>query len=166
MKAKRRNRWVRWVTWALLGAVGLVIALAPIPTQAARPTERTIRVEASSFEYSPAVVSVRRGDRVTIELVSTDVVHGIYIDGYGVEVIADPGQTASLSFVANQVGTFRMRCSVTCGALHPFMIGKLKVGSNDLLWRAGGLAVLACLVGLSLSRGSNQNQDRGSASLA
>jgi hypothetical protein len=46
------------------------------------------------------------------------------------------------------------------------MIGKLKVGSNDLLWRAGGLAVLACLVGLSLSRGSNQNQDRGSASLA
>jgi hypothetical protein len=40
-------------------------------------------------------------------------------------------------------GTFRFRCSVTCGPLHPLMIGKIQVGDNALLWRAGGLAVLA-----------------------
>ena len=41
-----------------------------------------------------------------------------------------------------------MRCSVTCGALHPFMIGKFNVGSNDLLWRAIGLGVLAVIAGV------------------
>jgi heme/copper-type cytochrome/quinol oxidase subunit 2 len=84
-------------------------------------------------------------DRVTIQLVSTDVVHGIYIDGYGLEITADPGQTESLTFLADRPGTFRYRCSVTCGALHPFMIGKIQVGPNLFLWRGIGLAFLALI---------------------
>ena len=102
--------------------------------------DRHFRIEASSFQYTPEAIHVNPGDHVTIDLVSTDVVHGLYIDGYDLNVTADPGQTATLSFVADRAGSFRFRCSVTCGALHPFMIGKLNVGSNDLLWRAIGLA--------------------------
>jgi heme/copper-type cytochrome/quinol oxidase subunit 2 len=105
-------------------------------------------VEASSFAYSPAILHVNPGDRVTIELVSQDVVHGLFIDGYDLEVHADPGQPSRLSFVADQPGSFRFRCSVTCGALHPFMIGQLKVGINWLFWKALGSAVLAALAGL------------------
>ena len=71
---------------------------------------------------------------------------------HDLNVTADPGHTASLSFVANQAGSFRFRCSVTCGALHPFMIGKLNVGSNDLMWRALGLSVLAIIAGVWLNR--------------
>src|SRR3990172_7920243 len=65
------------------------------------------------------------------------------LDGYDLNTTADPGQPAQLTFTADKTGAFRFRCSVTCGALHPFMIGKLTVGANDLLWRAIGLAVLA-----------------------
>lgn len=121
--------------------------LVPGP-RAPAPAERIIRIAASSFQYAPAIVHVHPGDRVTLELVSTDVVHGLYLDSYDLSLSADPGQTARLSFLADRSGTFRFRCSVTCGPLHPFMIGKLVVGTNWLGWRAAGLAILAAAAGL------------------
>jgi heme/copper-type cytochrome/quinol oxidase subunit 2 len=145
---KRSSRAV----WPFLALVAVSLAFVPIPAPTAAPAEHRLRVEASSFAFAPAVLSVNPGDRVTIELVSTDVVHGLYLDGYGLSVSADPGQTAYLSFIAERPGTFRFRCSVTCGALHPFMIGKLKVGYDDLLWRGAGLSLLAVLFGFYWSR--------------
>jgi heme/copper-type cytochrome/quinol oxidase subunit 2 len=121
--------------------------VVPVSLPAARPAERHVRLEASSFAFAPAVIAVNRGDRVTLELVATDVVHGLYLDGYELSVTADPGQPATLTFIADRPGTFRFRCSVTCGPLHPFMIGKLRVGSNGLLWRAVALSVLAVVAG-------------------
>lgn len=129
----------------LLGLAALVALVAPTPSRALRSTERVFSIRASSFEYDPGVIRTNAGDRVTIELVATDVVHGLYIDGYDLSLTADPGQTARLSFVADRSGSFRFRCSVTCGPLHPFMVGVLKVGPNPLLWRAAALALLAAL---------------------
>lgn len=129
-----------------LGAVGLMIlavVVAPSPGSAGRPTSRTLRIEASSFAYAPAIVEVQPGDTVEIELVSTDVVHGLYLEGYDVALTADPGQTARASFIADRSGSFRFYCSVSCGALHPFMTGRLRVGGNSLFWRAVGLTLLA-----------------------
>ena len=134
--------------WLAMALVALAIAFAPLPIGASVPVSRDLRIAASQYKFGPAVIAVNQGDRVTIELVSTDVVHGLYLDGYDLEVTADPGQAASLSFIADKSGTFRFRCSVTCGPLHPFMIGKLKVGNNTLLWRGMALAVLAAAVGL------------------
>ena len=128
----------------------LSLALVPLPTSISRPQERYFRIQAGSFSYSPSVLHVNPGDRVTIELASQDVTHGIYIDGYNLEVQADPGQPARLSFIANRPGSFRLRCSVTCGALHPFMIGKLKVGVNWLFWKALAGATLAAFAGFWL----------------
>jgi nitrous-oxide reductase len=88
---------------------------------------------------------VNPGDTVTIELTSTDAVHGLYVDGYDVSVESDPGQTATLTFVADRPGSYRFRCNVTCGALHPFMIGKLTVGDNITLYRGLGLTLLGAV---------------------
>jgi len=136
--------------FALAGFIiaGLLVAFAPIPATSPAPTDRTFQVQASRFEFTPGVLNVNPGDRVTIELISMDVVHGLYLDGYNLQVTSDPGQTASLTFVADRSGSFRFRCSVTCGDLHPFMIGKLRVGSNTLLLRSIGLmAVVVAAVG-------------------
>jgi heme/copper-type cytochrome/quinol oxidase subunit 2 len=130
---------------------GLVVAFAPLPVQPIAPQERTFRVEARQFAYSPSELKVNAGDKVTIELVSTDVVHGLYVDDYDISVEADPGQTKTLTFTADKPGSFRMRCNVTCGAMHPFMIGKLTVGTNDWLFRSVGFAVLAA-IGVVISR--------------
>jgi cytochrome c oxidase subunit 2 len=126
----------------------LLVAFAPLPMAQVEPAERTVQVTASSFEFSPAEISVNPGDLITIELTSRDVVHGLYLDGYGLQVSVDPGQTETLTFTADRSGTFRFRCSVTCGDLHPFMIGKLHVGPNTLFWRGVGLASLS-MVGLA-----------------
>ncbi len=138
----------------LLVMAGLAVAFAPLPVPAVAPQERTFQIEARQFAYSPSELAVKPGDTITIELVSTDVVHGLYIDGYDLSVEADPGQTARLTFTADREGAFRFRCNITCGAMHPFMIGKLTVGTNDWLYRSAGLAALAVLGILVLTKRS------------
>jgi plastocyanin len=134
--------------WSVLVLAGLTIGLWPAPGALVSPTDRYFQVEASQFAYAPAVLDANPGDTITLDVVATDVEHGLFLDGYGLSVVAQPGQTAHLTFVADQAGTFRFRCSVTCGALHPFMIGKLAVGPNWLLYRAAGLAVLGLIAGV------------------
>lgn len=136
----------------LLLLTGLVVAFAPLPAHISTPINRSFRVEASQFAYQPGEINVNPGDRVTIELVSTGVVHGLYVDGYGLSVKADPGQTATLTFVADKAGAFRLRCNVTCGAMHPFMIGKLNVGANTWLYRSIALASLGIFSVFVLAR--------------
>ena len=127
----------------LLITAGLVVAFAPLPVPPVMLQGRTFRIEAGQFAYSPSELKVNPGDTVTIQLVSTDVVHGLYVDGYDFSIETDPGQTKTLTFVADKPGSFRFRCNVTCGAMHPFMIGKLTVGRNNWLIRSLGLATLA-----------------------
>lgn len=135
----------------LFAMAGLVVAFAPLPVPSSASQERTFQIDARQFAYSPSELQVNPGDTVTIQLVSTDVVHGLYLDGYDISVEADPGQTAILTFTADKPGSFRFRCNITCGAMHPFMIGKLTVGTNNWLLRSVGLAALA-VIGVIISQ--------------
>jgi heme/copper-type cytochrome/quinol oxidase subunit 2 len=145
----RSNRW--W-QWTILAVIGLVILFVPLPAKADAPTDRFFQIDARRFEYDPAILKANPGDRVTIELVATDVVHGLAIDGYNLETTADPGKAARLSFVADRQGTFRFQCTVTCGNMHPFMTGKLIVGGNTFLWRAIALTGMVLAVGIWMGR--------------
>jgi heme/copper-type cytochrome/quinol oxidase subunit 2 len=137
-----------WWHWAILAGLAFAVIFMPAPAGSTAPTERTFRIDARRFEYDPAVLRVNPGDRVTIELVATDVVHGLSIDGYDLQTTADPGKTARISFTADRSGTFRFHCTVTCGNMHPFMTGKLEVGQNTVLWRAMALVGLALFAGV------------------
>jgi len=128
----------------LLGLAGLVL-FAPLPLDVGQPTEHHLTLEAHSFAFQPAVIQVNQGDRIILELESVDVTHGVYIDGYGVEAVSEPGHKARLDFVADRVGKFKYRCSLACGPLHPFMIGELIVRPNIPYWRAIGLTVIAAI---------------------
>ncbi|HLA99247.1 MAG TPA: cupredoxin domain-containing protein [Anaerolineales bacterium] len=141
-------RWKKITFWGLIASLGLGFSLAPLPARANSGAHKVFTLQAKRYAFWPAVLVVNPGDRVTIELIPQDVVHGLSIDNYDLNMTADPGQTTSLTFIAGQPGSYTMRCSVTCGAMHPFMIGRLQVGQNDLLWRAAGLALLAAVAGI------------------
>lgn len=128
----------------LIPAMLIFFLLASFPlilAQPEEPEEKTITINAQQFSYTPGTIEVNRGDRVTIRLISTDVHHGLYIDGYELSTDARPGQDGSLTFVANDTGKFAMRCSVTCGAFHPYMIGYLKVKPDYRLFGSIWLAI-------------------------
>ena len=143
----------------VLAAVTFVLALTalllPLPAAARTPVEHHVQIDARMFAFEPSRLRVGLGDTVTMTLVSQDVVHGIYVDGYNVDIEAEPGKPAQATFVADRLGKFRFRCSVTCGAMHPFMIGELVVGPNIPFWRAAAallIVAVGSLVTLSVKR--------------
>lgn len=93
--------------------------------------EKFFEVKAKKFSYTPSIIKVNRGDTVKIRLISEDVHHGFFVDGYGVKTSAHPGMEGSLKFTADKPGRYSFRCSVTCGEFHPYMVGYLVVGPNS-----------------------------------
>lgn len=138
--------------------LALAVLLVPWPAGDTAPARRTIVIEASNFAYRPAEIQVNQGDQVVLEFTSADVVHGLALDGYEVNLKAEPGHSARAEFVAAEPGTFRFRCSVTCGPLHPFMIGRLSVAPHWPFWRAAALAVVVG-VGILVYDGGRKRGD-------
>lgn len=130
----------------------LLFAFLPMPSFKGGSGDRIFDINASQYQFTPSTIRVQPGEKVTINLTSTDVAHGIYLDGYNLQIYADPGQTNSLTFIADQEGAFRFRCSVSCGSLHPFMIGKMQVGTNLLFIRGIGLSVFVAFAQLIRSK--------------
>jgi len=123
----------KWVALAVVLCISSTIVLGAaniLPAFAAAPVVREFTVNATQFDYEPNIIEVNRGDRVIVHVESLDVTHGFYVDGYGINVHVPPGHGQTVEFVADKVGTYRFRCSETCGPMHPFMIGQLKVQPN------------------------------------
>ena len=134
---------------ALTGCLIVAAMLVPIPTAASAPQAHTIDVTARQFAFEPATLDIQRGDTVTIHLESLDAAHGMFVDGYPVDLHAEPGKSAETTFVADKAGKFKFRCSVSCGILHPFMIGEMNVEPDFPFARAAAATVIAMLGALA-----------------
>ncbi len=146
-------RWWRGHRQTIIAASTALLILAAIliPTPSATPAAEahTIDLSARQFAFEPATLRVQRGDTVTIHFESLDAVHGLFIDGYDVNIQAEPGRSADVTFVADKEGKFKVRCSISCGPLHPFMIGELEV-APDLPFVRAVLATAITTIGALL----------------
>ncbi len=115
------------------------------------PGARVISISARAFSYTPGIITVRQGERVTLRLSAQDSEHGFYLDGYGVQAAVLPGQTRRVSFVADRPGRFMFRCSVTCGPFHPYMVGWLRVEPNRPFNTGVALAALVAVAAIGLA---------------
>ena len=143
---------VRWWQWVLLAGMASAILFIPLPTAKAAATDRTFYLDASRFQYTPAILTVNPGDRVKIVLSTSDVMHGLSIEGYGLETMTQPTRKGVITFTADKSGVFRFHCTVVCGNMHPFMTGKLIVGQNTLILRSIVLLGLAVVAGVWIGR--------------
>ncbi len=135
----------RFIVVIAFSLLGLLVLVEPWPRVTPSAGDREIHVLARDYAYAPGVLRVAQGDRVTLVLEAQDVTHGLYLDGYGVDLVAVPGRASRATFVADRPGKFRLRCSKVCGTLHPFMLGELIVTPNSPFWRAIGVMVLAAV---------------------
>lgn len=83
------------------------------------------------FKFDPAVVRVKKGDRVKISATNLDdtldVSHGFALQEYGINLVAGAGETVEAEFIADKQGMFTSFCSMFCGPLHLEMTGLLVV---------------------------------------
>jgi|AntRauTorckE6833_2_1112554.scaffolds.fasta_scaffold23212_2 plastocyanin len=76
-------------------------------------TERVFTIDSFSYGYSEDEIRVKQGDTVTINLTNSGGFHDWVVDEFGAatEKIS-AGETTSVTFVADETGSFEYYCSV------------------------------------------------------
>jgi len=99
------------------------------PAQVGAPTANVVEIDmiAKKWSFDPAVVTVKQGDQVKLNINSVDVSHGFRLSEFGVSEFLSPGSSVSVEFTADKKGEFTFFCTVPCGSGHGSMRGKLVV---------------------------------------
>ena len=104
--------------------ISLLLAAALLP-QAGK--EQVIHVTAKKFEFSPAVIELKVGVPVVIELTSADRKHGFALPDFRIDEQIETGGVTRIRLVPDRPGTFPFHCSVFCGSGHEEMGGTIVV---------------------------------------
>ncbi len=88
---------------------------------------KEFNILAKQWQFSPGEIEVNKGDKVILNIKSIDVTHGVAIPNFGINEVLSPGKEVRIEFIADKEGTFYFSCSVSCGAGHSGMRGKIVV---------------------------------------
>ncbi len=110
----------------LLAAASLVAAPRPATPQDAGaladvrpvPTTRVVEVVAKRFQFTPATVTLRKGEPVILRLRSEDVTHGFFQRALGIDTTIEPGKVIEVAITPHDAGRFVVICHHFCGAGH------------------------------------------------
>lgn len=124
----------------LAGIAAFVFVKLPtikdVPPAKAGANPLNIRVEGHQyywqFDYPGGQVAVHRmvvpvGRVVTLDVVSSDVIHSWWVPALGGKIDAIPGRTNHTWFKAQKVGSYEVRCAELCGIEHAHMTGYVDV---------------------------------------
>ncbi len=87
----------------------------------------TINMTSIRSHYTPDQVEVKVGDTViwhvtNVEL-AQDATHGFALPGQNINLSIEPGETATMTFIADRPGVYPFYCTEFCSALHLEMMG-------------------------------------------
>jgi cytochrome c oxidase subunit 2 len=86
-----------------------------------------IKVVMKKYSFEPAVIHVKSGSNVELEITTADVQHGFDIPELGIKEPVQPGKTTTVTFVAPAKGEYKVVCGIICGPHHEDMVAKLVV---------------------------------------
>jgi len=107
-------------------ALAVLVARAP-SASAASAQERIVAVTAERFKFTPAVIELRAGETVVLEITSLDRKHGFQVPDLNVDESIEPGKVTRVRVSAAKAGTIPFHCSVFCGSGHEEMAGEIVV---------------------------------------
>jgi cytochrome c oxidase subunit 2 len=86
-----------------------------------------INVVMKKYQIQPAVIKVKSGDQVELEISAADVQHGFDVPQLGIKQPVQPGKPERVSFQAPARGEYQISCGIICGPHHDDMQAKLLV---------------------------------------
>lgn len=84
--------------------------------------QSTIEIHAKRFEFVPAEITVKKGQTVTLSLISDDVPHSLLIKGLGIDAAMVKGHPTQIQLTPQKAGDFDGRCGKFCGSGHGKMV--------------------------------------------
>ena len=88
---------------------------------------RRIEVSVKKFAYSPAEVTLKKGEPVVLVLTTEDVGHGLKFKELRLDAKFNKSKPGELAFTPDKAGDFVGHCSVFCGSGHGSMTLTLHV---------------------------------------
>ena len=88
---------------------------------------RRIDVSVKRFAYTPAEITLKKGEPVVLVLTTEDVAHGLKFKELNLNSKFEKGKPAELAFTPDKTGDFVGHCSVFCGSGHGSMTLTLHV---------------------------------------
>ena len=87
----------------------------------AQDAARTIEIRAKRFSFSPAEITLKKGETVKLEVTSEDVTHSLVIPELQVNAEASKDHPAEVTITPEKVGDFKGKCGHFCGEGHASM---------------------------------------------
>jgi len=103
------------------------LLLVYIPGCSRPVPQEHIKVVMKKYEIEPAVIRVKSGEIVELEVATQDVEHGFEVEQLGIREPVQPGKPAVFIFKAPAKGEYQVTCGILCGPHHDDMRAKLVV---------------------------------------
>jgi cytochrome c oxidase subunit 2 len=103
----------------LRSSIIALIACAMVAVGAIAASADPVTITAANWKFAPAEITVHVGQPVTLDLTSTEGVHGLASDELGLPATTIvPGHVKSVTFTPKKAGTFVLHCTIPCGPGH------------------------------------------------
>ena len=115
-----------------LNAAAMVLLVSLFQTNVchAQDVPRIIEIHAKRYAFSPAEITVKKGETVKLVLTSDDVTHSLVIPNLNVKEIMKKGQTTEVTITSTMAGDFKGKCGHFCGSGHGSMVFTVHVTNN------------------------------------